>query len=141
MLTIVIEGSDEFLSKLHTFAKDVEDAVEEEITMAIDEIYNRAQLLAPTDLAGGAGIRSTAYKEVTKLQGEVGYNSLLAAYHEFGTGAFVDIPPGLEAYAMTFFVNGKGRIPANAFLFPSFYSVAQEFGPNVMASINRIWKK
>ena len=44
----------------------------------------------------------------------------IGAYIEFGTGQFVEIPPGLEEYAMTFYKNGKGRIAAHPFLFPAF---------------------
>lgn len=140
MLTIIIEGDIAFLKKLNNFASDVEDILEEQIALSIDEIYNRSQMLVPTQIEGGGSLRATAYKEVQKLQGEVGYATVMAAYYEFGTGAFIDIPPGLEEYAMTFYINGQGRIPANAFLFPSFYAVGREFGPEVLERINKLWK-
>lgn len=137
MLTIIIEGDIALLKKMTNFTSDVEDILEEEIALAIDDIYNRAQLAVPS--GENLNLRATAYKDVRGLNGEIGYATVLAAYHEFGTGAFIDIPAGLEAYAMTFYINGQGRIPANAFLFPAFFSVGKEFGPNVLAKINKLW--
>ena len=46
----------------------------------------------------------------------------IGAYVEFGTGANVQIPEGLEDYAMGFFVSGKGHLPARPFLFPAFFA-------------------
>lgn len=47
-----------------------------------------------------------------------------AAFVEFGTGQFAAahvsmLPPEIQAYAMTFFVSGRGRMPARPFLFPA----------------------
>ena len=45
-----------------------------------------------------------------------------APYVEFGTGGLVDVPEGLEEYAMTFKGAGvkKVNLPARPFLFPAF---------------------
>jgi hypothetical protein len=140
-LTIKIENSKEFFMKVKNFGQVVEDLVEEEVAMAIDNVYNRAQAAVPTTVEGGINLRATAYKEVVKLQGEVGYASVMAAYYEFGTGAYVDIRYGLEDYAQQFFVNGRGRIPANAFLFPALFSVKKEFKEEVLKGIHSKWVK
>lgn len=139
MLTIVIEGKKEVFAKIKNFAGLVEDAVQDQIVLAMDEIYNRSLMAAPTTVEKDINIRATAYKDFGKLNGEVGYKTVMAAYYEFGTGAFIDIPSGLEDYAMTFFINGKGRIEPQAFLFPAFFSVGREFGDEVLKSINEIW--
>ena len=58
----------------------------------------------------------------TKIFSNAGYS----AYVEFGTGVFAagyvaSLPADLQAYAMQFFVNGKGRLPARPFLFPAYF--------------------
>lgn len=49
------------------------------------------------------------------------------AYVEFGTGVFAEsyvpsLPPEVQEFAITFFVNGKGHVPARPFLFPAIES-------------------
>ena len=48
-----------------------------------------------------------------------------AAYVEFGTGPFAakyvkQLPIEWQKYALTFYVNGKGRLPAHPYLYPAF---------------------
>ena len=51
----------------------------------------------------------------------------LAAYKEWGTGtANVKIPPGLEDYAMRWFVSGKGTMPPSPYFFPAFEVTKKE---------------
>jgi len=102
---------------------DSEEIMAEEIESGLEEIRNDYLRLLPTDLAGGAGLRSGAYTDFNRseLKGEAGNTKEYAPFVEFGTGEKVDVPQGLEDYAMTFFVNGKGRLPANAALFPAFF--------------------
>lgn len=140
-MKLEFQGNQAFLTKLKNLPQEMQDLVEEEIAIAMDFTYNNAQLAAPTDMAGGFGIRGTAYKDVRGLEGEVGYRSRYAAYVEFGTGAKVRIPQGLEEYAMTFFVNGKGRLPANPFLFPAFFRATKEFEENLRTAIQDSWEK
>jgi HK97 gp10 family phage protein len=52
-----------------------------------------------------------------------GTNVEYSPYVEFGTGTLVNVPAGLESYAMQF--KGKGvkkvNLPARPFLFPAFF--------------------
>ena len=52
---------------------------------------------------------------------KVGTNISYAPYVEFGTGAFVDVPAGLERYASDFKCKGikEVNLPARAYLFNS----------------------
>jgi len=50
-----------------------------------------------------------------------------APYVEFGTGSGVNVPQGFEAYAMQFYVNGKGTMKAQPFLIPAFIKYKNVF--------------
>lgn len=126
-MPLTIQGNTALIKKFKKLSNESKEIVQEELTVAIDDIYNQSQTKAPADMGGGGGIRSSGYKDVGQLTGVVGYRNRYAAYQEFGTGAKVQIPKGLEDYAMTFYVNGKGRLPANPFLFPAFFEQTKKF--------------
>jgi phage gpG-like protein len=56
------------------------------------------------------------------LQGIISPTEKYAPYVEFGTGQFVKVPKGFEKMAMSFYVNGKGRLKPRPFLIPSWAS-------------------
>jgi hypothetical protein len=140
-MKLEFEGNSLFLKKIKNLPREVQEEVEDELQVAIDSIYNEALKLAPTDLAGGVGIRGSGYKDVRGLEGEVGFTNKYAAYQEFGTGSRVNIPLGLEKYAMTFFVNGEGRLPATPFLFPAFFREGREFEKRLGNILEETWGK
>lgn len=54
----------------------------------------------------------------------------LAAYYEFGTGPYAasyvrTLPPGWQALARTFYVNGKGRLRQHPYLYPAWKQEGQ----------------
>lgn len=137
---ITLEGNQAFFRKIKNFSKDTEQIVHEELTVALDNIYNESLRKAPADMGGGGGIRGSAYKDQKGLDGEVGYRNEYAPYIEFGTGSQVDIPQGLEEYAMNFYVSGKGRLPASPYLFPSWYKETVEFLKRLRSQIDKNWR-
>lgn len=63
-------------------------------------------------------------------------HSSYAAYLEFGTGQFAasyvsTLPTDLQEYAMTFFVNGKGHLPARPHIIPGFNRAVKELKENL----------
>lgn len=56
------------------------------------------------------------------LQGEISATEKYAPYVEFGTGQFVKVPKGFEEMAMSFYVNGEGKMKPRPFLIPSWAS-------------------
>lgn len=138
---ITLEGNQAFFKKIKNFSKDTEEIVKEELTVALDNIYNQSLRDVPTDMAGGGGLRGSAYKDQRNLEGEVGYKNQYAPYVEFGTGTKVNIPQGLEKYAMTFYVSGKGRLPAKPFLFPAWFKETVEFMKRLREQIDKNWEK
>jgi hypothetical protein len=138
---LTFENNQAFFRKIKNFGKETEEIVKEELQVSIDEIYNNALIKAPADMGGGGGIRGSAFKQVNGLDGEVGFRNRYAAYVEFGTGTKVQIPQGLEDYAMTFYVNGKGRLPARPFLFPAWFKGSGEFMKRIKEAMEREWVK
>ncbi len=50
-----------------------------------------------------------------------------APYVEFGTGSGVVIPQGFNAFAMQYYVNGKGTMKAQPYLIPAFIKYRKIF--------------
>ena len=138
---VEFKNNQAFFRKIKSFGKDTEEIVKEELQVTIDDIYNEALQRAPADMGGGVGIRGSAFKQVNGLDGEVGFRNRYAAYVEFGTGTKVQIPKGLEDYAMEFYVNGKGRLPARPFLFPAWFRESAEFLKRIREAMEKEWVK
>lgn len=101
------------------FAKKYEAEYTELLHETIQNIETEATASAPVDLGI---LRSSINGEVDKLNGVVGSTVRYSPYIEFGTGGLVDVPSGLEDYAMKF--KGAGIKQVNLFprpfLIPAF---------------------
>lgn len=64
--------------------------------------------------------QSIRAEKVTPYAWGVSVNSVMGAYAEFGTGAFVDVPNGWEDIAWSYYVNGKGLMMPQPFFIPAF---------------------
>lgn len=100
-------------------AKRYKDQFEELLAEAVQNIETDATLAAPVDLGI---LRSSINGEVKGLNGIIGSTVKYSPYIEFGTGGLVDVPSGLEDYAMKF--KGAGikqvNLPPRPFLVPAF---------------------
>lgn len=101
------------------FAKKYKDEYIEILTETVQNIETEAISLAPTDLGI---LRSSINGEVDGINGVVGSTVRYSPYVEFGTGGLVDVPAGLEDYAIKF--KGAGIKQVNLFprpfLIPAF---------------------
>jgi len=101
--------------------KDISDMVEGEIEASAFDIRSQAVTTVPVD----TGILKGSIKVVP---GEHRFHKIIEAgahyapYIEFGTGTLVNVPSGLEDYAIQF--KGKGvkqvNLPARPFLIPAW---------------------
>jgi len=103
------------------------DKLEAEITKKVkQEVFNTAEdieydaiMAVPVDLGD-------LRQSISKRPENGGWNFKVivdkdyGAYVEFGTGDNVDVPEGLEEYAMQWFVNGKGKLHARPYIFPAY---------------------
>lgn len=101
------------------FAKKYKDEYVDILNETIQNIETEATSLAPVDLGI---LKSSINGEVNGLNGIVGTPVKYAPYMEFGTGGLVDVPAGLEDYAIRF--KGAGIKQVNLmprpFLIPAF---------------------
>lgn len=113
---------------------NAEDGVKELIDVELEaftfDVERDAKLNLGTALKpGGANegkLRQSINGSYADYTSRVTVASNYAAYVEFGTGEFAasyvpSLPVDIQEYAMQFFVNGKGRLPAHPFLFPAYF--------------------
>lgn len=91
------------------------------VVSSTQQIVLKAQTIVPVKLGKLKQSIKAEYKN-NGLQGEVSATEKYAPYIEFGTGQFVKVPKGFEKMAMSFYVNGKGRMKPRPFLIPSWAS-------------------
>lgn len=113
--------------------KDLEKATQK----ATVDVARKAKQNAPVDTGR---LRSSIHRTSNKLNGVVFTNVEYAPYIEFGTGSMVDVPEGLENYAMQFKGEGKRRVnmPAQPFLFPAWEAVRPQYIREVKEILSRI---
>ena len=126
-----LKGLITFKAKLENIRSNIIDGIDGELEAAAEniELYAKQNVPDTAGIAGGgkidfAGqIRNSFYLDNQPLRKEIGVRNInnkpYPAWIEFGTGIYVSIPEGLEDYAMTFYVNGKGKILPHPFLFPA----------------------
>jgi HK97 gp10 family phage protein len=113
-----IKGISDLLNKLEDLSVDALQEIDAEMSATANRIATKAKQNAPVDVGNLRQTISVADKPFEK---EIKVNANYAAYVEFGTGALVDVPQGLEDYAIQF--KGKGvkqvNLPARPYVFPA----------------------
>lgn len=120
-----ITGMNELLRFLKKYDQKVQQGVENALKGSALNVARQAtkneRMVVKYD-RGGLGT-SIQPNYLSPLDIEVVANKEYAPYVEFGTGMLVDVPVGLEDYAMTF--KGKGirevNLPARPYLFPAYF--------------------
>lgn len=134
--TIEIPGLDKLLNDVSKEGQELARKVDEELVAGAYDIERSAKRAVRKDL--GALASSISAGRVQFLQMEVVAQKHYAPYVEFGTGALVDVPAGLEDYAIQF--KGKGvrkvNLPARPFLFRSAYA----YMPEIIKRIKEVLK-
>src|SRR5690625_4984255 len=128
--SVKIKGEINIFDKLSK-ADEILDNVLDDISTDIEieakaNVDSTAKTRYGEDLPIGSMVKSNFFLRKAPLHKEVGVSPFSfegryrswAAFMEFGTGRFINIPNGLEDYAYTsFFINGRGTILPSAFLF------------------------
>jgi len=91
------------------------------VASSTQQIVLKAQMIVPVNLGKLKQSIKAEYKN-NGLQGEISATEKYAPYVEFGTGQFVKVPKGFEEMAMSFYVNGNGKMKPKPFLIPSWAS-------------------
>ncbi len=121
--TVNVKGLDAVLSRLDTMKSNIAKEVDAVIDANAEEIAGNARQDVPHDIGQLANSISVD-RSVGFLKRNIVVQKFYAAYVEFGTGEYAaeyvaGLPAELQTYAMTFFVNGKGRMRAAPFLYPN----------------------
>ena len=132
-----IRGFDKLERKIKTLVPEKEDAIEDLLIDFVTEVNAVQVRRAPIDK--GFLRKSIFWSRVGKLQFGLFSNAPYAAYVEFGTGAGVSVPKGLEDYAIQF--KGRGlkvvNLPARPYFFPPFLAKKQELLNDVDRILNK----
>ncbi len=143
-IKVTVEGLDELRNSLTAYVSGKRQEIIDQTNKSLINIRREAVRRAPvgtpesTGIEGytGGGLRSGIHILQAGLGGEVISNAEYSPYVEFGTGALVKIPTGLESYAEQF--KGAGvrqvNLPARPFMFPSF----EEERPKYVKAIEKI---
>ena len=115
------------------FAKKYKEEYVEILTDTIQNIETEATTMAPVDLGI---LRSSINGEVDGLNGIVGTPVKYAPYMEFGTGGLVDVPEGLEDYAMKF--KGAGIKQVNLFPRPFLIPAFKKHTTIMLEELNKL---
>lgn len=132
-----LKGLTELKRKIQNIERNNQRAINKGIQETARLILNAALSKVPVD---NGHLRSTMGQEnnPAELSATVYAAALYSAYVEFGTGAFVEVPTGLESYAMEFFVSGEGKGHAKPFLFNSMAEEQDKLIPLIEAELIKL---
>ena len=119
---ISVQGMNVLLRKIAKADKEVQAKVKRANQITSLNIERQAKRNATKSVDTGR-LRSAIVPDHSGTEANVEVKVKYAQYVEFGTGAFAaeylaTKDKDLREYAMTFFETGKGRMPAQPFLFP-----------------------
>lgn len=129
---INISGTKEVLDNLKKFGESGDKAIKRTLNATSNFISTKAssnaQALTGYRYAGKPVnadenfyqiSRSINNEKINDYSYKVYQNSVIGAYVEFGTGAYVDVPMGWNDVAWSYYVNGKGYMSAQPYFIPA----------------------
>jgi HK97 gp10 family phage protein len=122
---ISVQGMNVLLRKIAKANNEVQAKVKRANQITSLNIERQAKRRAPVRKdSGGGDLRKAIVPDHSGTEANVEVKIKYAQYVEFGTGAFAaeylsTKDKDLREYAMTFYETGKGRMPAQPFLFPA----------------------
>ncbi len=121
MAEITVKGMQALKAKLRNLDAQVTTRTKFAVAKATQNIQLKAVLIVPVDKGK---LKQSIKAKIDKngLIGRISATEDYAPYVEFGTGQFVKVPEGFDKMAMSFFVNGKGKLKPRPFLIPSWAS-------------------
>ena len=130
MATVKINGLDALQKQLSTLSQELTHEIKLLVLDSATQIELDAVNAAPI------GIKQLIDKNPTQngLGAEVGVtgSNLIPIYVEFGTGTSAaqyvpTLPQEVQAVARTYYINGKGTIKKQPYLFPAFFKESPKF--------------
>jgi HK97 gp10 family phage protein len=139
-MSIKVQGLDEAIKALAKYGEEVKVDTAKAMNTSMIAVESNAKRGAPVDTGRlrASIVTTKASKEDLVASTVVGVN--YAPYIEFGTKSMVEVPQGLEEYALQFKQssgNVAGGIPAQPFLFPAWESERPKFEKAVKELLQR----
>lgn len=139
MITVQMLDSDvkKAVGDVRKWSKRKQDEVWEAMLDATNDTTREAQNAVPVQARRLRNSIMSVFNRA-KMVNRSGTNVEYSPYVEFGTGTMVDVPAGLESYAMQF--KGKGvkkvNLPARPYLFPAFFKNKERLLRNITRIFN-----
>ena len=130
-----VEGNKAVVKAIEKATKDAMQYTEEEIHDTTQYIASKAVSRAPVDFRF---LSNSNYVKLDRMYGETGFTVKYAPYVEFGTGGLVNVPQGLEDYAIQFKGAGVKEVylPARPFLFNSAFEETKDLTERLKKAFN-----
>lgn len=145
-MSVNFRGTQGTIRKLQRFGRAGELIVKQITAVSAQEIETKAasNLASYNDVDQDGKIAQSinAYSKNDGLTWSISVNQVpMAAYIEFGTGIFVDVPKGWESIAMQFYVNGKGYTTPHPYLYPAYYVVRTQYKKDLRDALNDLIRR
>lgn len=135
-----ITGQKELFKKLAQFGNEAEKLIESVTQVTAEEIATNAKQNAPANF--GKLKQSIHARKEGHLFHTVYVNNVpIGAYVEFGTGAFVDVPTEWVDMAWQFYVNGKGYLRPQPYLYPAYTRGKTQYERDLKQLLEHLTKK
>ena len=139
---IKITGQKELFRKLAQFGDEAEKRIDQITHATATQIADQAKANAPRANAEINIAQTINVSKESHLFYTVNVNAVpIAAYLEFGTGAFVEVAPEWKDLAWEFYVNGKGRLHPQPYLYPAYTRGKKIYEANLNALLDHLTKK
>lgn len=138
---MAVKGVPQLISKLRKLDARIQQEVKEEIFDTGQQIAAEATSRAPKSIVVMSEITNGGYS--AKIRTNVGP---IAAYVEFGTGLSAaqyvpSLPKEWQSLAMLFYVNGKGTLQKQPYLYPAYFRNVPILTKNLSDMLKREAKK
>lgn len=137
-LSFEVEGLNKLLKTVEQMPQEIQDRVEFELEDFVREVNNEQVTRTPVDMGFLRGAND--FRKDAELQWSLSNRMEYAPYIEFGTGGSVNVPAGLEDYAIQF--KGKGikqiDLPARPFFFEPFFRRRKELVQAIKKALTNI---
>ena len=128
-MAIKVQGINEAIKALKKYESEVVRDTAKEMNRAMLMTQTEAKLRAPVDTGRLRSSIVTTKAKVSDLVASTVVNVNYAPFVEFGTRSSVEVPQGLEEYALQFKGNNSGGVgmTARPFLFPAWEKERPKF--------------
>lgn len=127
-------GIDKQVKEIKEYKEEVQKKIDNEMQASVITIAENAKAAAPRE--SGDLIDSIDWNRLGNHSYNVVAEKYYSPYVEFGTGGLVDVPPGLEDYAMQFYIGPGVNLPAHPFLFPAYEAEKKELIKRIRQILN-----